>query len=174
MGCRFGGPYLGEIVSPRCGGAPRTVNLYGIGDPADAAGWEVGFLTATIPTSSTAATAMAASIAVFCRLQQPPPPPSAPLPARCGSPKPGSRQHRTRLTLSERTRFRASALDLDDSQKARLFLVRIDENGERCIRRRTQTLEVDVPAGMWELIVEVQERAAEEGRMLVLLARDPR
>ena len=80
MGCRFGGPYLREIVSLRFGGAPQIVNLYGIGDPADVTGWEVGLVTPPLPTSSTAVTAMAASIAVLCHLQRPPQPPSTPLP----------------------------------------------------------------------------------------------
>jgi hypothetical protein len=54
--------------------------------------------------------------------------------------------------------------------------VRHDEEtgASRCVRRRTQTLEVDARPGMWDLIVEVPEKAAEEGQMLVLIARDPR
>jgi hypothetical protein len=35
-------------------------------------------------------------------------------------------------------------------------------------------LEVDVQAGMWDLIVEVPERAAQEGQMLILITRNPR
>ncbi len=99
--------------------------------------------------------------------------PAASLPKNCGQPKPGSRVYRTRLTLDARTRLRASALDLD-GYKPRVLLVRVDETGERCVRRRMQTLELDVRPGMWDLIVEVSKRAAEEGRMLILVARDPR
>jgi hypothetical protein len=50
----------------------------------------------------------------------------------------------------------------------------VDPDGEQCVRRRSQTLEVDVPPGMWDFIVEVPERAAQEGQMLVLITRDPR
>jgi len=52
--------------------------------------------------------------------------------------------------------------------------VRVDERGERCVRRRTQTLAVDAKPGMWDLIVEVPERAAQEGQMLILITRNPR
>jgi hypothetical protein len=37
-----------------------------------------------------------------------------------------------------------------------------------------QTLELDAQPGMWEFIVEVPERAAQEGQMLVLITRNPR
>ena len=70
-------------------------------------------------------------------------------------------------------RLRASAFDLD-GYKPRVFWVRVDERGERCVRRRNQTLEVDARPGMWDLIVEVPERAAQEGQMLILIARNPR
>ena len=68
-----------------------------------------------------------------------------------------------------------SALDLD-GYKSRVLLVRHDpETGDaRCVRRRTQTLEVDARPGMWDLIVEVPKNAAREGQMLILIARDPR
>ena len=95
------------------------------------------------------------------------------LPKNCGSLKPGSRVYRTRLDLTDRTRLRASALDLA-GYKHRVLWVRIDENGERCVRRRTQTLEVDARPGMWDLIVEVPERAAQKGQMLILITRNPR
>jgi hypothetical protein len=98
---------------------------------------------------------------------------ATPLPKNCGLPKPNSRLYWTRLDLPDRTRLRASALDLD-GYRPRVFWVRIDENGERCVRRRTQTLEVDAQAGMWDLIVEVPERAAQEGQMLILITRNPR
>jgi hypothetical protein len=75
--------------------------------------------------------------------------------------------------LREPAPLRASALDLD-GLKHRVFLVRSDaETGPRCVRRRMQTLEVDAQPGMWDLIIEVAEPAA-EGQMLVLIARDPR
>jgi hypothetical protein len=95
------------------------------------------------------------------------------LPKYCGVPKPNSRLYRTRLDVSERTRLRASALDLD-GYKPRVFWVRVNDKGERCVRRRTQTLEVDVQPGMWDLIVEVPERAAQDGQMLILITRNPR
>ncbi|MBW2191022.1 MAG: SGNH/GDSL hydrolase family protein [Deltaproteobacteria bacterium] len=95
------------------------------------------------------------------------------LPKYCGVPKPNSRLYRTRLDVSERTRLRASALDLD-GYKPRVLWVRVNDEGERCVRRRTQTLEVDVQPGMWDLIVEVPERAAQDGQMLILITRNPR
>jgi hypothetical protein len=81
--------------------------------------------------------------------------------------------YRRRLALRDRTRIRASALDLD-GYRPRVYWVRVDEQGERCVRRRTQTLEVDAGPGMWDLIIEVPERAARQGRMLILVARNPR
>jgi hypothetical protein len=33
---------------------------------------------------------------------------------------------------------------------------------------------VDAKPGMWDLIVEVPERAAQEGQMLILITRNPR
>jgi hypothetical protein len=33
---------------------------------------------------------------------------------------------------------------------------------------------VDAPPGMWDLLVEVPERAAQEGQMLILITRNPR
>ena len=95
------------------------------------------------------------------------------LPKKCGPLKPDSRLYRARLDLAERTRLRASALDLN-GYKPRVFWVHVDEEGERCVRRRTQTLEVDAQPGMWDLIVEVPERAAQEGQMLILITRNPR
>jgi hypothetical protein len=95
------------------------------------------------------------------------------LPKNCGALKPNSRIYRTRLDLPERARLRASAFDLD-GYKPRVFWVRVDETGERCVRRRSQTIEVDAKPGMWDLIIEVPERAAEEGQMLILIARNPR
>jgi len=101
-------------------------------------------------------------------------PPAAPLPRNCGATKAGSRHYKVELSLEERTRLRALALDLD-GHDLRLLLVRNDEEtGARCVRRRTQILEVDARPGMWDLIVEVPENAAEEGQMLILIARDPR
>ncbi len=96
------------------------------------------------------------------------------LPKYCGVPKPGSRLYRTRFDLSERTRLRVSALDLD-GYRPRVLWVRIAEEGpQRCVRRRLQTLEVDAQPGMWDLIVEVPARAAVEGKMLILMTRNPR
>ena len=99
--------------------------------------------------------------------------PKPSLPKNCGPLKSNSRLYRTRVELSQRTRLRASALDLD-GYRHRVFWVRVDEKGERCVRRRTQTLEVDAQPGMWDLIVEVPERAAQKGEMLILITRNPR
>ncbi len=95
------------------------------------------------------------------------------LPKHCGVLRPSSRLYRHRLALSARTRLRASAFDID-GYKHRVLWVRVDEKGERCVRRRTQTLEVDARPGMWDLIVEAPARAAEQGQMLILITRNPR
>ena len=95
------------------------------------------------------------------------------LPERCGAPGPGSRVYRFRVELEERSRLRASAFDLD-GQRFPVYWVRVDPDGERCVRRRLETLEVDAQPGMWDFIVEVPERAAQEGQMLVLITRNPR
>ena len=95
------------------------------------------------------------------------------LPERCGAPGPGSRVYRFRVELEERSRLRASAFDLD-GHRFPVYWVRVDPDGERCVRRRLQTLELDAQPGMWEFIVEVPERAAQEGQMLVLITRNPR
>jgi hypothetical protein len=100
-------------------------------------------------------------------------PPAVSLPSRCGSPQPGARLYRERVELTERARIRASAFDLD-GYRAPVYWVRVDEQGARCVRRRTQTLELDAGPGMWDLIVEVPERAARRGRMLILIAHNPR
>jgi hypothetical protein len=99
----------------------------------------------------------------------------ASFPKACGKPRPGARHYTTSLTLHERTPLRASALDFD-GERPRVLLVRHDEEtgASRCVRRRMQTAEVDARPGMWDLIVEVSARGAEEGEMLILLARDPR
>jgi hypothetical protein len=100
---------------------------------------------------------------------------ASPLPKNCGPAKPGSRHYKASLPLEERTRLRVSALDLN-GHKSRVLLLRHDEETgkARCVRRRTQTLEVDARPGMWDLIVEVPDKAAEEGQMLILIARNPR
>jgi hypothetical protein len=100
--------------------------------------------------------------------------PASVLPKNCGLPRPGVRHHTTRITLDERTRLRASALDIE-GHKARILLVRHEDGGEpRCVRRRNQTLALDARPGTWDFIVEVSERAAEEGEILFLIARDSR
>ncbi len=95
------------------------------------------------------------------------------LPRNCGVPEPNARRYRASIPLQTRTRIRVSALDLA-GYKPRVFWVRIDEEGERCVRRRGQTLEVDAKPGMWDLIVEVPERSAQAGEMLLLITRTPR
>jgi hypothetical protein len=101
-------------------------------------------------------------------------PESAPLPKNCGSPKAGSRQHVTPFSFEVRTRIRVAALDLD-GRRPRVLLVKRDEDAEpRCVRRGLQTLEVDVPPGMWDLVIEVPKAAAEEGKLLLLVTPEPR
>jgi hypothetical protein len=100
-------------------------------------------------------------------------PPAESLPMGCGTLHPGARLYRTRVEILERTRIRASALDLS-GYKPRVLWVRLDEQGERCVRRRHQTLEVDAEPGMWDLIVEVPDPSTTEDRMLILITRDPR
>ena len=100
-------------------------------------------------------------------------PPSEALPRNCGASQSGARFYRHRVELGGRTRLRASALDLA-GYRHRVLWVRVGEDGERCVRRRTQTLEVDAQPGMWDLIVEVPERAAQQGQMLILITRNPR
>jgi hypothetical protein len=100
-------------------------------------------------------------------------PPGESLPMGCGTLPEGARLYRTRVELHERTRIRASALDLA-GYKPRVLWVRLDEQGERCVRRRHQTLEVDAGAGMWDLIIEVGERSTIEDRMLILITAEPR
>jgi hypothetical protein len=75
--------------------------------------------------------------------------------------------------LDERARLRASAFDLG-GDRFPVFWVLVDQAGGRCVRRRLQTLELDAQPGMWDFIVEVPERAAHEGQMLILITRNPR
>ncbi|MEM7137629.1 MAG: SGNH/GDSL hydrolase family protein [Myxococcota bacterium] len=95
------------------------------------------------------------------------------LPPGCGRLKPEARVLRVSMSIDEPTRLRAIALDLDGFSH-RLFWIRQDPEGPRCVRRRTQALEVAAQPGLWDLIIEVGERAASEGRMLVLVRRDAR
>ena len=59
------------------------------------------------------------------------------LPKNCGRATPNARVYRTRVELPERARLRVSAFDLD-GYKPRVFWVRVDETGDRCVRRRSQ------------------------------------
>jgi hypothetical protein len=96
------------------------------------------------------------------------------VPKGCGNPKRGARHYLRRIELDERARLRVSALDPGGS-KPRLLLVRHHEGAEpRCVRRRSQTLELDASPGMWDLIVEISDRAAEEAEILLLITQDPR
>jgi hypothetical protein len=141
---------------------------------ADAATATDAATDAATVTATDAALTLTPSVPISVLLHKPSLPPTSPLPKNCGTPKPGARHHAIRFTLEERMRLRASALDLDD-HKARILLVRHDdESGPRCVRRRSQSLEVDAAAGMWDLIVEVSEAAAKEGQILILVAPDPR
>ena len=111
--------------------------------------------------------------AVSVLISKPELPIATELPKHCGVPKAGSRHYRTSIPLDARTRIRVSALDLAGF-KPRVFWIRVDEEGLRCVRRRVQTLEVDAKPGMWDLIVEVPERSAEDGQMLLLITQTPR
>ncbi|MEM9729820.1 MAG: SGNH/GDSL hydrolase family protein [Myxococcota bacterium] len=95
------------------------------------------------------------------------------LPPGCGRLKANARVYRASVTVEEPTRLRATALDLDGFTP-RVFWIRNDPEGPRCVRRRNQSIEVAAAPGLWDLIVEVSERATEEGRMLVLIDRNPR
>ncbi|MEM7437528.1 MAG: SGNH/GDSL hydrolase family protein [Myxococcota bacterium] len=99
--------------------------------------------------------------------------PQGELPPGCGRLKPEARVLKVSVTVDEPTRLRAIALDLDGFSY-RLFWIRQDPEGPRCVRRRNQALEVAAQPGLWDLIIEVGERAASEGRMLVLVRRDAR
>jgi len=149
------------------------------GTDADA-GTDINTVTATDsvsePVSDPAPVPPPDPLPLSTLVPKPPLPLAASLPKNCGSLKPDSRLHRTHIDLTglpDRTRLRASALDLD-GYKPRVFWVRVDEEGERCVRRRIQTVEVDAQPGMWDLIVEVSERAAQSGQMLILVTRNPR
>lgn len=95
------------------------------------------------------------------------------LPPGCGRLKPNARVYRVTITVDEPTRLRATALDIEGFPP-RLFWIRQDLEGPRCVRRRNQSLEVAAKPGLWDLIVEVGERATQHGRMLVLIDRNPR
>lgn len=95
------------------------------------------------------------------------------LPGGCGALKPGARVHRVPVAVEEPTRLRMSAFDLDGYQP-RVFWVKVDEEGSRCVKRRNQTLEVAASPGLWDFVVEVRKRAAQEGEMLILIDRNPR
>ena len=94
----------------------------------------------------------------------------SPIPG-CGQLRAGSRTFQKRLRIDERTRLRVAALDLD-GYKPRMFWVEVRDEGSRCRRRRTQTLEVAAKPGLWDLVVEVPERAARQGELLVLIDRN--
>lgn len=83
--------------------------------------------------------------------------------------RPGSRVYRTRIALEERARIRAIALDLD-GYRPRVFWVRGEAGAKRCLKRRTQALQLAARPGLWDLVVEVPERASNEGEMLILVA----
>ncbi len=95
------------------------------------------------------------------------------IPAGCGAAKPGTRAYRLPIAVDEPTRLRIAALDLDRYQP-RVFWVRVGDDRARCVKRRNQTLAVAARPGLWDLIVQPPERAAKDGKMLVLIDRNPR
>jgi lysophospholipase L1-like esterase len=95
------------------------------------------------------------------------------VPAGCGRLKQGTPAYRVSVAVDEPTRLRLIALDLDRYQP-RMLWVRVGEDGPRCAKRRNQTLEVAARPGLWDLIVQVPERASRNGRMLIVIARNPR
>ncbi|MDH3656254.1 MAG: SGNH/GDSL hydrolase family protein [Myxococcales bacterium] len=95
------------------------------------------------------------------------------IPPGCSGLKPGAPAYRVSVSVEEPTRLRITALDLDRYQP-RVFWVRVGEDDTRCVKRRNQTLEVAVRPGLWDLIVQASERAAQDGKMLVLIDRNPR
>jgi hypothetical protein len=101
-------------------------------------------------------------------------PAALPLPAGCGPPGSGPPEYRVRIELDDAARLRVSALDLD-GEKPRVYWARVEEDGSaRCVRRRTQTLEMEALPGGWDLIVQAPLRADADGRMLIVIAREPR
>ncbi len=95
------------------------------------------------------------------------------VPVGCGALKPGTRAHRMTLVVEEPTRLRVTALDLDRYQP-RVLWVRVSEDGARCVKRRNQTLEVAARPGLWDLIIQVPARNSQDGKMLILIDRNPR
>ncbi len=94
-------------------------------------------------------------------------------PAGCGRLEPETPAYRVSVAVDEPTRLRLTALDLD-RYRPRMLWVRVGEDGARCVRRRIQTLEVAARPGLWDLIVQVPERASRGGRMLIVIDRNQR
>lgn len=94
-------------------------------------------------------------------------------PTGCGRLEPGARAYRVSVALDDPLRLRLIALDFDRFQP-RMLWVRVDENGARCVKRRNQTLEVAARPGLWDLIVQVPKRASRDGRMMIVIDRNPR
>jgi len=101
-------------------------------------------------------------------------PPASPLPRNCGTARAEARHYRTSFSLAERARMRVVALAVH-GPRSRVLLVKHadDDRPARCVRRRLQTLEVAVPPGMWDLVIEVPEAAA-KGELLLLVTPEPR
>ena len=94
-------------------------------------------------------------------------------PSGCGAREPRARTYRLPVEVVEPERLRIVALDLEGFQP-RLYWAKVDDEGARCVKRRRQTLEVAASPGLWDLFVEVSERASERGRLLILVDRNPR
>ena len=76
--------------------------------------------------------------------------------------------------MTTRTRIRVAALPLTGKKPRVLLVKRDEESPPRCVRRRVQTLEVDVPPGMWDLVIEVPAAPDGEGQLLLLVTPEPR
>ena len=95
------------------------------------------------------------------------------LPEGCSRQAAGAKGLRVTIEVSEPQRIRATALDLEGAE-VRLYWAQSRGDVARCLKRRGRSLEVASPAGTWDLFVEVPERAAEAGSLLLLIYRELR
>ncbi len=95
------------------------------------------------------------------------------MPVGCPEAAEGSRGIRVTMDLADKQRLRAVAIDLEGGE-TRLYWVRSDETGARCLKRRSQSIEVAPGPGTWDLLVEVRAGAADGGDLLLLLSREPK
>jgi hypothetical protein len=88
-------------------------------------------------------------------------------------PSSGERRfYRLRVRLSEGVPLRVSALALNGSKPLIHWIRHDEESGLRCVKQRTQTLELAAGPGVWDLLIEAEETEATDGQMLVLINRN--